>query len=136
VARIRLPKDLGLRQRMVVFFSLTALVAALSLSVVTYFSTRSYLLEQRTLVAQRQAFNNAQLMRSLITTADADIAELITQIRTEQGGYAVLLQQQTADPRCDSRNLICHKNLSPKLKMVSRAINAFRSLTIHTKQSV
>ncbi|MFY9481942.1 MAG: hypothetical protein WAP25_08605, partial [Ilumatobacteraceae bacterium] len=97
MARIRLPKDLGLRQRMVVFFSLTALVAALSLSVVTYFSTRSYLLEQRTLVAQRQAFNNAQLMRSLITTADADIAELITQIRTEQGGYAVLLQQQTAD---------------------------------------
>jgi len=97
VARIRLPKDLGLRQRMVVFFSLTALVAALSLSVVTYFSTRSYLLEQRTLIAQRQAFNNAQLMRSLISTADADIAELITQIRTEQGGFAVLLQQQTAD---------------------------------------
>ena len=94
---MRAPKDLGLRQRMVLFFSLAALIAALSLSIVTYASTRSYLLEQRTLVAQRQAFNNAQLMRSLITNADADIAELITQIRTEQGGFAVLQQQQTAD---------------------------------------
>lgn len=94
---MRAPKELGLRQRMVLFFSLAALIAALSLSIVTYASTRSYLLEQRTRVAQRQAFNNAQLMRSLITNADADIAELITQIRTEQNGFAVLQQQQTAE---------------------------------------
>jgi signal transduction histidine kinase len=72
------------------FFGLAAMAAALALSVVTYASTRSYLLGQRSEVAQRQAFNNAQLMRNIIETDSANIADLVTQIRTEQGGYAVV----------------------------------------------
>lgn len=75
---------------MVLFFGLAAMVAAIALSVVTYASTRSYLLGQRSEVAQRQAFNNAQLMRNIIETDSANIADLVTQIRTEQGGYAVV----------------------------------------------
>jgi signal transduction histidine kinase len=75
---------------MVLFFGLAAMAAALALSVVTYASTRSYLLGQRSEVAQRQAFNNAQLMRNIIETDSANIADLVTQIRTEQGGYAVV----------------------------------------------
>lgn len=75
---------------MVLFFGLAAFTAALALSVVTYASTRSYLLGQRSEVAQRQAFNNAQLMRSFVETDGANVAELITQVRTEQNGYAVL----------------------------------------------
>ena len=84
------PQKLGLKQRMVLFFGLAAMAAALALSVVTYASTRSYLLGQRSEVAQRQAFNNAQLMRNIIETDSANIADLVTQIRTEQGGYAVV----------------------------------------------
>ena len=66
------------------------MAAAIALSVVTYASTRSYLLGQRSEVAQRQAFNNAQLMRNIVETDGANIADLITQIRTEQNGYAVV----------------------------------------------
>ena len=84
------PPQLGLKQRMVLFFGLAAMIAAIALSVVTYASTRSYLLGQRSEVAQRQAFNNAQLMRNIVETDTANIADLITQIRTEQGGYAVI----------------------------------------------
>lgn len=84
------PQKLGLKQRMVLFFGLAAMAAALALSVVTYASTRTYLLGQRSEVAQRQAFNNAQLMRNIIETDSANIADLVTQIRTEQGGYAVV----------------------------------------------
>ena len=88
--RLTFPPKLGLKQRMVLFFGLAALAAAVALSVVTYASTRSYLLGQRSEVAQRQALNNAQLMRNIVETDGANIADLITQIRTEQNGYAVV----------------------------------------------
>jgi signal transduction histidine kinase len=90
MGRLSIPQKLGLKQRMVLFFGLAAMAAAMALSVVTYTSTRSYLLGQRSEVAQRQAFNNAQLMRNVIETDSANIADLVTQIRTEQGGYAVV----------------------------------------------
>ena len=90
MSRLAFPPQLGLKQRMVLFFGLAAMIAAIALIVVTYASTRSYLLGQRSEVAQRQAFNNAQLMRNIVETDTANIADLITQIRTEQGGYAVI----------------------------------------------
>ena len=90
MSRLTFPPKFGLRQRMVLFFGLAAMAAAIALSVVTFASTRSYLLGQRSEVAQRQAFNNAQLMRNIVETDSANIADLITQIRTEQGGYAVI----------------------------------------------
>ena len=62
MSRLTFPPKFGLRQRMVLFFGLAAMAAAIALSVVTFASTRSYLLGQRSEVAQRQAFNNAQLM--------------------------------------------------------------------------
>ena len=43
----------GLRGRMVLYFSLASFAAALALSIVTYASTRAYLLDQRTEVATR-----------------------------------------------------------------------------------
>jgi signal transduction histidine kinase len=75
---------------MVLFFSLGALAAAIALSVVTFASTRSYLLSQRSEVAKRQAFNNAQLVRTLFVENPADVDQLIANIRSERGGYAVL----------------------------------------------
>ena len=79
----------GLRGRMVLFFSLAAFAAGLLLSVVTYASTRSYLLSQRSEVAERQAFNNAQLVRTVVSTDRENIADMITNIRSERGGFAV-----------------------------------------------
>ena len=90
VARPPLRLRLGLRGRMVTFFGLAALAAALALSVVTYASTRSYLLSQRTDVAKRQAFNNAQLVRTVIAGDRSNVADVMTNIRSERGGYAVL----------------------------------------------
>ena len=86
----RFPNLFGLRGRMVLFFSIGALAAALALSVVTFASTRSYLLSQRSEVAKRQAFNNAQLVKTLIIENPANVDELIANIRSERGGYAVL----------------------------------------------
>ncbi len=75
---------------MIAYFSLAAFAAAVALSVVTYASTRSYLLSQRTEVAKRQAFNNAQLIRTVLTLDRTAIGDLVTDIRNERGGYAVV----------------------------------------------
>jgi len=81
---------IGLRGRMVASFGLGALVAATALGLVTYASTRSYLESQRTEVALRQAFNNAQLLRTVLAADRSNAASLVTNVRSEPGGYAVL----------------------------------------------
>lgn len=88
--RFTLPRIVGLRGKMIAYFSLAAFAAAVALSVVTYASTRSYLLSQRTEVAKRQAFNNAQLVRTVLTSDRTVIGDLVTNIRSERGGYAVV----------------------------------------------
>lgn len=75
---------------MVASFGFGALVAAAALGLVTYASTRSYLESQRTEVALRQAFNNAQLVRTVLTADRSNAANLVTNVRSEPGGYAVL----------------------------------------------
>ena len=116
----RFPNLFGLRGRMVLFFSLGAFAAALALSIVTFASTRSYLLSQRSEVAKRQAFNNAQLVRTLYAENPADVDQLIANIRSERGGYAVLhLDANDTESeyifmlknRCVSRNRIYQKSL-------------------------
>jgi len=84
---------------MAVYFSLAAFAAALVLSVVTYASTRTYLLDQRSDVAKRQAFNNAQLVRTVVAANRNDVGDLATSVRTERGGYAVIhLDATDTDP--------------------------------------
>ena len=80
----------GLRGRMVLYFSLSAFAAAVSLSIVTYASTRAYLLDQRSEFATSQAINNAGLLRTLVGVNPEDAGDIVTNIRTESGGYAVL----------------------------------------------
>jgi two-component system sensor histidine kinase MtrB len=90
---------LGLRAQMALYFSLAAFAAALVLSVVTYASTRTYLLDQRSDVAKRQAFNNAQLVRTVVSADRANVGDLVTSVRTERGGYAVIhLDATETDP--------------------------------------
>ena len=75
---------------MVLYFSLSAFAAAVSLSIVTYASTRAYLLDQRSELAISQAINNAQLLRTLVDVNPQNAGDIVTNIRTESGGYAVL----------------------------------------------
>jgi len=67
----------GLRGRMILYFSLASFAAAISLSIVTYASTRTYLLKQRTEFATRQAFNNAQLVRTVISLNSSDAGDIV-----------------------------------------------------------
>ncbi len=85
-------RAVGLRARVTFFFSVTGLVAALGLASVTYFVTRSYLLDQRRDVAEIQTVNNARLVRdSLRRPGAAQTREdLIDSVRTDAQGYAVL----------------------------------------------
>lgn len=85
----------GLRGRIVLYFSLSAFAAAVTLSLVTYASTRAYLLDQRAELATSQAINNAQLLRTLIGVNPQDAGDVVTNIRTESGGYAILYLEQS-----------------------------------------
>ncbi len=84
-------RTLRLRTRVTVFFALTALAASLALAVVTYAVARNYLLDQRVSAAQNQAFNNAKAVRDELRAPTGDIESLILQLRTEGGGFAILL---------------------------------------------
>lgn len=83
-------RRLSLRSRVTLLFLLTGIVTSLSLSAASYLTARSYLLERRNEVIERQAFNNAQLIRSQLRNRRSEAFELISGIRTEQNGFAVL----------------------------------------------
>lgn len=87
VARsVRLP----LRTRVTLLFVLVGLVTSLALSLVSFLVARSYLLERRDDVVERQAVTNAELVRSQLASRRSEAFELISTTRTEQGGFAVL----------------------------------------------
>ncbi len=83
-------RHLSLRSRVTLLFLLTGILTSLSLSAASYFTARSYLLDRRDEVMERQAFNNAQLIRSQLRNRRSEAFELISGIRTEQHGFAVL----------------------------------------------
>jgi signal transduction histidine kinase len=83
-------RNLSLRSRVTLLFLMTGLVAALLLSGASYLTARSYLLQQREEIVERQAFNNAQLIRTQLRTRRSEAFELISGIRTESNGFAVL----------------------------------------------
>ena len=82
--------SLSLRARVTLIFLATGLVAALSLSAVSFLTARSYLMTRRVDVVERQAFNNAQLLRTQLRSRRAEAFELISGLRTERGGFAVV----------------------------------------------
>jgi two-component system sensor histidine kinase MtrB len=87
---------LRLRTRVTLFFSFTALLASVLLAVVTYTAARGYLLDQRTSVAQQQAFVNAKsVVDELVVNPDGIGDFMLEALRTEGGGFAVLLVPPT-----------------------------------------
>jgi two-component system sensor histidine kinase MtrB len=86
-------RTLRLRTRVTLFFSLTALVASVGLTVVTYAVARSFLTEQRNSVAQSQAFSNAQLVKTELLSNPSTIGDLVPRLRTEGSGFALVIVQ-------------------------------------------
>ena len=82
--------SLGLRTRITLLFAATTLLATLLLAAVSYASARTYLIDQRDEVAQRQAFNNAQLVRTILRSRRSEAGDLVASVRTEGNGFAVL----------------------------------------------
>ena len=80
----------GLRTRIVAYFSLATFIGVVILSVVTFAATRNYLVDKATSSARDQAIANAQLVRTLVGTNRADAGEVVTGLRTQPSGFAVL----------------------------------------------
>lgn len=83
-------RHLSLRSRVTLLFLMTGLVAALLLSGASYLTARTYLLQRREEIVERQAFNNAQLIRTQLRTRRTEAFELISGVRTESNGFAIL----------------------------------------------
>jgi len=86
----RAPLRPGLRTRIVAYFSLATFIGVVILSIVTFAATRNYLVDKATSSARDQAIANAQLVRTLVGTSRADAGEVVTDLRTQPGGFAVL----------------------------------------------
>lgn len=80
----------GLRARIVTYFSLATFIGVVILSIVTFAATRNYLVDTALATARSQALTNAQLVRTLVGTSRSQAGEVVTSLRTEAGGFAVL----------------------------------------------
>ena len=83
-------RPVRLRTRVTLLFVLVGLLTSLTLSVVSYLVARSYLLDRRDDSVERQAFTNAEFVRTQLVNRRSEAFELINSVRTEQGGFAVL----------------------------------------------
>lgn len=81
---------LRLRNRVTLYFSLTALVTSLGLAVVTYAVSRSYLIDQRLQVARTQAYSNARTVRDQLLALQR--IDPVRDLRNESGGFSLLIQ--------------------------------------------
>jgi signal transduction histidine kinase len=79
-----------LRTKVTLFFGIIALVASVSLTVVTYAFARSSLLEQRSEVARQQAVLNAVRVREALRSGTEEFGDFLQTLRTESDGFAVV----------------------------------------------
>lgn len=88
--RDQTPARLGLRARTLVSFGLIALLTSLLAGVATYSFSRTSLIDQRFETTRSQALSNAQLMRTLLQSRRNMAGDLITTVRTDSRGYALV----------------------------------------------
>lgn len=117
-------KHLSLRSRVTLLFLMTGLIAALSLSGASYLTARTYLIQQREEIVERQAFNNAQLIRTQLRTRRGEAFELISGIRTESNGFAVL--HLSPEDLYFSQNILTTQTLLPS-ELVSATLQGITS---------
>jgi two-component system, OmpR family, sensor histidine kinase MtrB len=83
-------RTLRLRSRVTVFFGTAALLASLTLAITTYAVAKSFLVDQRTSVARRQAWINAKAVKDQMLLDPATIGDFMTlDLRTEGDGFAL-----------------------------------------------
>jgi len=93
--RVKRPRRaLSLRTRFTVFLGLTALVTSTALTILTYTTARTYLLDQRSQVARVQTFANASAavngFKFSATLTATDIRNFINSVRTDDRGFALI----------------------------------------------
>ena len=109
-------RTVRLRTRVTLFFSLATLIASLSLGVVTYAVARNYLLDQRTSVAESQAYLNAKSVLDQLRAPGGpdEIGDFVLeQLRTEGEGRAVLMIPGRTSSKTDV--LFDERQLPPEL---------------------
>lgn len=95
--RLRLVPRLGLRARVILAFSIGALLLALVLSGLVLGVTRTNLLNQREANAVVRVSTNASIVRSSIGP-DADTINLLASLQTPEGSRPIVFQRALADP--------------------------------------
>jgi two-component system, OmpR family, sensor histidine kinase MtrB len=93
-----------LRTKVTLLFGVIALVATVTLTVVTYAFARNSLLEQRTELASRQGVSNAQRVLNQLRGDSTDFGEWFQQgLRTESGGFAAAVLSGDEPASTDTR---------------------------------
>ncbi len=92
-----------LRTKVSLLFGLIALIAAVSLTVVTYAFARSWLLQQRGDLARQQGVSNAQRVRENLRSGSDEIGTFFPTIRTESGGFAAIILSDRRSTSTDTR---------------------------------
>ncbi|GAB3347497.1 sensor histidine kinase [Modestobacter lapidis] len=85
----------GLRARIVVGFAAGTLLVSAVLVATTFLLARNYLLDQRESSATRQAFTDANLLRSRLSTAGVEIGDVLADL-FPAGGSAVVVRNGEA----------------------------------------
>jgi two-component system sensor histidine kinase MtrB len=85
----------GLRARIVLAFAAGTLLVSAVLVVTTFLLARSYLLDQREGAATRQAFVDANLLRSRLATAGSDVGDVLPDL-VPSGGADVVVRRDGA----------------------------------------
>ena len=92
-----------LRTKVSLLFGVIALIATVTLTVVTYAFARSSLLEQRTELASRQGVSNAQRVRDQLRGGSTNFGEWFQGLRTESGGFAAAVLSGDERASTDTR---------------------------------
>jgi signal transduction histidine kinase len=78
-------RNLGLRHRLVLAFSVVALLVSAVFAVSTYLLARGYLLAQRERVIQHETFSDAAFVQRRLQSSSADVASVLTATGTPSG---------------------------------------------------
>ena len=99
MVRQKAKRALSLRTRFTLFLGLTAFTTSAALTVLTYTTARNYLLDQRGAVARVQTYANAQAALYDLRSGNRDLNRVITSIRTDDDGFALLYVNGVAYPQ-------------------------------------
>jgi signal transduction histidine kinase len=84
---------LGLRARIIIAFTMGALVLSALLAAVTYGLVRESLVRQSEAVATDQAYLNARYLRDLLRSSGSEVSSPLDSLETTGGGSPVLLRK-------------------------------------------